>query len=163
MAPILDTFESIAQSLIEGMTTGGGYNFNWGTVNNPDLAQVIFPTAWIFIEAERNIDVIDGAGAQSYRNEVDVRIEVMGEIATETAIPNWSINSIHNKALDDLKKLFGITANIHVGNSIDVMMYQGMTREDPLPTSGDRFHPGKMITTWLARYYQSRTDPETHA
>jgi len=60
-----------------------------------------------------------------------------------------------NKALDDLKQLFGI--NYNLTGVCDTIMYRRSVRvEKP---NGDILIPAEMETFWRVQYTQSRTDP----
>ena len=155
--PILTDIEEAMKLAILGMTTGDGYNYNWHTVNEDDLALCTFPCAEIGITEERNVDDPEGAWFQSYNNEVEFEIVVHGKLDSEEKNPNYAMRKVLNKALDDLKQLFGI--NYHITNTCDRIMYAGMTRE--IKMSGDVHVPGLMSTTWNVRYTQDRLSPET--
>jgi len=67
--PILTQIETNMQTLIEGMTVAGGYNYNWGTVNQRDYAKCKFPSAVIDLEPEElNMDEAGGMQADAYLN-----------------------------------------------------------------------------------------------
>jgi len=108
------------------------------------------------VEAERCVDESDGAAAQLYTNEVDFLIIVRSQLASVVDIPNYSVNADHNKALDDLKKLFG--TNYHITNTCDRIMYKSSERE--IKKNGDIFVPGDMLTRWVVYYRQDRQSPE---
>lgn len=156
MASILTSIESAMKSAIDGMTVAGGYNYAWNNVHQPDLALATFPNCIIMIEAERCVDESDGAACQLYTQECDFLIVVRGQLSTVTDIPNYSVNAEHNKALDDLKKLFG--TNYHITNNCDKIMYKGMERE--IKKNGDIYVPGEMVTRWTVYYRQDRQSPE---
>jgi len=157
-APILTQIEAAMKALIESTTVAGGYNYEWGTVNQPDLARCTYPTAEIILSSEVNLDEVEGAHANAYMNEAEFLIRVTGENAAEDAdSPVYAINAIHNLALDDLKKLFG--TNYSLSDTADMIMYQGMQRVTS--TAGDIFVPGHIETTWMVRYSQDRQTPTT--
>jgi len=158
MASILTTMESAIKALIEGMTVGDGYNYNWGTVNEDDLALCTFPCAQVIIDEEENLDEPNGAAAGSYQNQVFLQIVCYNRMKAVNDNPNFAVNADHNKMLDDLKKLFGTYPHANT-TVINDFMYLGMERE--IHSAGDIFVPGRLITRWRARYVQVRTDPET--
>ena len=155
MAIILTTIESEMKTLIEGMTTAN-YNYTWGTVNNPDMAHQTFPSAEIMLVREDNVDNTGGTWAQAYSNEAEFQIKVIPELSSEEEIPVYAINIEYNKALDDLKKVFGINYNLN-GNCLTIM-YRSAERINS--SAGDVFRPGHLDTRWLIRYNQDRLDPE---
>lgn len=167
--PILTKIEDEMYNLIAGMTTGD-YHYNWGTVNELDMAKMQFPSALIYVEEEESLDDPNGAWSQAYFNEVNFRIEVMARLDREYENPVFEINRELNKCLDDLKKLFGgdpINADAiarggkgwNLNGTADTMMYSGSRREE-MKAAGDIFVPTKLITNWIVRYEQDRTNPD---
>lgn len=156
MASILTEIENGMATAIAGMTEGA-YNYNWysQSVNQPDMAKVVFPMAEIMIVDEENQDEEDGPWSDAYMQHATYEIKVRARLDAETDVPNWEINAKLNDALDDLKKLFG--TNYSVSGYCDLIMYRGMTRE--LERSGDIFVPKSMTTRWLVKYSQDRKTP----
>lgn len=155
--PIITDIENKAKTLIEGMTTAGGYNFDWGTVNEFDMTLQTFPSAEIFITRIDNLDLSNGGiHSNAYENEAFFEIRVRNQLSTETNDPNRNINTEFNKALDDLLEVFGLHTAVQDAGA-QYFMFNGMRRE--YENQGDRFIPGVMITTWRARYSQDRQDP----
>lgn len=153
--PILTRIEEAMESLIKTMRYPE-YNYNWYTVNQPDLAKVTFPCATIKLDPqERNLDETNAAHAGCYYNEDLFIITVTGKLDTETDLPTFEINKIHNKALDDLKKIFGI--NNSIDDTADVILYRSAIRN--IKRNGDIFVPGELITNWIVRYTQDRHNP----
>lgn len=160
MAPILTNIEAGMVTLIEGMTTAGGYNYDWSTVNNSDMALQSYPAAEIFIDPEETcLDDFNGSHANAYYNEVEFKIITRTNLSAVDSTPTFKINEEFNKMLDDLKKLFG--TNQTVGSTACIIMYRGSRRINK--TNGDIFVPGDLETDWVVRYGQDRTSPETVA
>jgi hypothetical protein len=156
---ILNDIESGMATLIAAMTRGGGYNFDWGSVNEIDRAKQTFPSAQITLTNETNIDEDGGAWGKAYYNYADYDILVVARLETEAASPVYEINKDLNLALDDLKMLFG--SNYSVSGKCDTVMYKGMERK--IERVGDIFIPKNMTTHWRVRYTQLRTSPSTTA
>jgi len=154
--PILTQIEDKMYDLILSMQLGT-YNYRWSTVNEQDMAKTTFPQALIYQDVENNLDERSGTWGGAYFNEVLFRIEVRPELDKEYSNPVFQINREFNKALDDLKQLFGRNWNL-VGAS-DTIMYTGSERVYEL--NGDIFVPGKLITRWLVKYEQDRVEPTT--
>ena len=151
---------------IEGAVTGfigalkkdGGYNYDW---NKPVIFDKVlpstskFPSARIDLIDEKNIDELEGdsvvgptgAFAGAYYNVLNYKITIGGGKDNGDAPSRDELF----RALDDLKKVFGI--NYTLGNSgASIIMYRGFELVD-----GD---DGLTIeSSWLIRYYQSRTNP----
>lgn len=157
--PILTDIEAAMKSLIQNMAVSGDYNYNWGTVNEDDMALCVFPCAEIILTEDTSLDDPEGAWYQAYNNEATFNIVIRGKLDSVEKNPNYSINTVHNKALDDLKKLFGTV--YHLSDTCDRIMYVSMNRE--IKKNGDVFMPGEMTTVWNVRYTQDRLSPETPA
>jgi len=153
--PFLTLIEEKMYELIAGMSIGD-YHFDWGTVNQEDYAKAVFPSALIYYEPEESLDEPDGAWGQAYFNQVIFRVEVVAKLEEEYENPVFEINKELNKALDDLKKLFG--KNWSLDGATDTIMYGGSERKEE--ALGDIFIPKRLITRWLCRYEQDRTSPD---
>lgn len=155
--PLLSSAHSTMETLIAAMTTAGGYNYDWGTVNNEDMAQTTYPFAVIELEPEEtNLDDPNGAHAGAYQNEAMFKITAKHQLSSEQALPKNAIKIVLLKMLDDLKKLFGI--NYYVGGYVDVIMYRRSTWVEDTP-SADRFVPLRLESWWAVRYTQDRQTP----
>jgi len=154
----LENIEVAIENLVNGMTIAGGFNFDWGTSNEPDRAlNDRFPNALIKRGIEENQDPLGSTHSQAYHNEVDFQIVVRGKQATITKFPNVSMDTEHNKALIDLKKLFGKRENQHLNDTANSILYRSSI--PVLLKSGDIFGPSDLVTEWLVRYAQDRLDP----
>jgi len=146
-------------SFIRGMRQGD-YNYTWGTVNEPDEAKQRFPSAEIRITSEISLDDPDGAWSQAYMQECTYDIKVRMRLKKESNNPDFEMDTELNKALDDLKKVFG--TNDMLGNKTCAqIMYRGMRRMQD--RTGDILAPKHMITTWRVTYTQDRLSPSTSA
>jgi len=149
---------------IEGAVTGfigalkkdGGYNYDWkAAATDVVLSTGVFPSARVDLIDEKNIDELEGdsvvgptgAFAGAYYNVLNYKITIGGGKDNGDAPSRDELF----RALDDLKKVFGI--NYTLGNSgASIIMYRGFELVD-----GD---DGLTIeSSWLIRYYQSRTNP----
>lgn len=158
--PILTNIEAQMVTIIEAMTTVAGFQFTWGTANQPDKAlQDAAMVAEIYLQNEDNLDEPDGVDSNSYLNAVFFEIKVQSTNTALAATPIFGVNAIHNKALDDLKKAFG--TNYHLNNTANSIMYRNSTRE-VLP-AGDLFTPGVMTSIWRVDYAQDREDVTVNA
>jgi hypothetical protein len=157
MAALLTTIEENMKTLISAMRITDGYNYDWGTSNVVDAAQIeVFPNALIYLVNVDNLDDVDtGAHSQSYHQMATFRIVVRGQVEEEPAIPNFAINPVHNDALDDLLKLFG--TNYHIDSSCDVIFFRKAERDNN--TSGDVFAASDLVTAWEVYYQQDRLNP----
>lgn len=152
--PILTRIESAIETLIKTMRTPT-YNYDWNCVNILDLAKCTFPSAVVILNP--NEINIDNSADDLYQNEVTFDIEVIGSLSSEEQQPRIKINEVHNKCLDDLKKIFGI--NYSLNCTCDTIRYISSRRE--FRKNNDILLPGKLITNWKVSYCQSRIDPTT--
>lgn len=155
---LLTTIEYEMVKKIEGMTEGL-YHFNWDSCNQLDVAKMEFPNAQIYLENENCLDSASGSNNQAYFQEVTFRIEVLARLEEECDNPRFDINVELNKALSDLKRVFG--SDYSVNGSVDTIMYTGSNRE--YIRNNDIFIPAKLITRWNVRYEQDRSDPDVFA
>lgn len=160
--PILTEVESAMKTLIESMTIDSGdYHFDWESVNELDMAKRELDdgrNAACIIELdpeETNLDDPEGVHAQAYANEVTFKITCWTKFYKETDNPIFSNNAELNKALDDLKKIFGI--NYTVSGTCDMILYRSSNRVRRLVQ--DMMIPTKLETYWLVKYTQDRYDP----
>lgn len=158
--PILTLMENNIATVTSGIRIVDGFHFDWKTVNQEDLAKCTFPCSTIYLDPEEeNLDDPDGASATAYTNSAKFRIHVVGKFEVEQNNPIFAANALLTKALDDLKKVFGI--NHHLNDTADFMMYKRSVRINKL--NGDIMIPKEMDTFWETRYSQSRLLPDTRA
>jgi hypothetical protein len=149
------------------MTVLGGYNYNWNTVNQIDLAIGSFPRAVIDspleknIGSETNVDTLNGAHSDAYTNEATFIIEVKGSLDSLPSVTNsyFAIRDTLRRSLDDLRQLFGI--HMTVNDTCDTIMYQ---KSNILYTQmNDVLRPASLRTAWLCVYSQDRMNPSQYA
>jgi len=158
--PILTSIESAMATILSGLTTGGGYHYKWGTANQDDkVLQDANMVAEIRLSSEDNIDEPDGVDANSYLNSAFFEIIVQTTMDDVKSKPIWAVNAYHNKAIDDLKRAFGI--NYHLNNTANSIMYRSHDRE--ILQNGDLFTPGKITSIWRVDYAQDREDVSINA
>jgi hypothetical protein len=159
MSVILNDIEDGIKSAIEGIAQADGYNFDWGACNQPDEALQTFPNAEITIDNETCQDDAQGVWSDAYDQEAVYIIRVRARLDNETSIPAYEINRELNKALQDLKKLFG--RNYHASDSCDTITYMGMQRVPD--KNNDIFRPAHMDVRFRVRYTEDRSNPEINA
>lgn len=155
--PILTQIRNAMVEMIEGIELGS-YHYIWHA-NQPDAAKMQFPTANIFLETETSLDDPNGPDSDMYFQECTFRIEVTAQLEQEMENPRWSIQDQLDKALDDLKCLFG--NDYSVDGTADIIMYRGSNIE--YRRNNDIFIPARLITRWIVRYEQDRRSPDTVA
>jgi hypothetical protein len=164
--PILSNIETAMIALIKSMTTTGGYNFNWDTVNEIDLAIGSFPRALIDSPVESstlgkgtNQDTLNGQHSDAYTNEAIFTIQIRGELSTPSTSAYFTIRDTLRRALDDLKMLFGIHNT--VSDTCDTIMYQDA--QIVYIQRNDVMRPAELKTSWKCVYSQDRETPSQYA
>ena len=167
---ILDAIELKMAALVAGMTKTGGYNFDWGMVNEQDESMpdasgnVNFPRCIIdptdsVADKETNQDSLAGVGSNDYTNEVIFTLLVKGELPTFETNPLFAARSMLRQALDDLKMLFGIHLNLD--SNCDNIMYTGSQIESLMRNDIQR--PAQLRTSWKVVYSHDRQKPTLYA
>lgn len=155
---LLTKIEEAMKNAILSMEQGL-YHFNWLSCNEEDMAKSSFPVANIYLEDETSLDDPDGPSNNMYFQEVLFRIEVLVKLEEEYSQPRFAINEQLNLALSDLKRLFG--SDYSINGTVDTIMYKDSSRE--YIQRNDIFLPTKLITHWVVKYEQDRTDPDVIA
>lgn len=157
--PILhDIIERIKEN-ISGLTVAGGYNYNWGTVQERDVNKMQFPAAVVHLpDDEQNLDDPNGVHALSYYNRLPVHIQIYDELATQTEYPEDEIRLKYFTCLDDLKKVFG--TDFFLNGNCEKIMYRGARFVKA--RSGDLFTPATLMSRWDVYYLQDRENPNVN-
>jgi hypothetical protein len=164
MSVILDNIEIEIDHLISHMRIAGGYNFDWTTSNEEDDAYAGFPRAIIdprdtMADKETCMDISLGLGSQDYTNEVLFTILVTGDLPAFNNNPSFAIRSTMRKALDDLKKVFGV--NNQLRGKCDNILYVSSQIE---PTrKNDVLSAAQLRAVFKVIYSQDRQDPTLYA
>ena len=162
--PILDAIGDKISSLISGMLISGGFNFNWGIVNEQDESIGAFPRCVInptdnLADKEMCQDSTAGLGSGDYTNEVIFTLLAKGELSEFSDNPLFDIRSTLRLALDDLKMLFGVHLNLD--GTCDNIMYMASQIEPLAQNDGQR--PAQLRTFWKVIYSQDRLTPSQYA
>lgn len=138
-------------SLIGAMTTGGGYNYTWVTVNKYDRAQISsFPSALIRYNTETAVDGI--AGLYGMQN-AEVTISVDYRITpTLTVQPEITADSSLDKALADLLRLFSLNNTGYLPLSGEAVL-TFVSSEKIADKRGNTYHPTSLLTKWNLFYH----------
>lgn len=164
---VLTAVENSMADKIGSMSIGSGYYLDWGSVNEPDVAKQSFPSAEIVLIEESCIDETDTAWSDAYNQEATYLIRVRAALPNEEVTPLYKINEELNKALSDLKRLFGTSyvsgtryGWMYTPVRCETIMYQGAQRVTD--NSNDILRPAYLDTRWLVKYIQTRTDPSQY-
>jgi len=140
-------------TLIGGMTTAGGYNYNWGTINQADRARVsTFPSAVIRYNTETAVDGI--AGLYGMQN-AEVTISVDYRITpTLTVQPEMTADSALDNCLADLSRLFSANNTGYLPLSKEAVL-SFKSSEKVADKRGNTYHPTQLVTKWELFYHNS--------
>jgi hypothetical protein len=140
-------------TIISGMTTVGGYNYTWGTINQADRARVsAYPCALIRYNTETAVEGINGLyGFQ----EAEVIISVDYRITpTLTVQPEITADSALDMALADLIKVFGANNTGYLPLSKEAVLSFKSSEKIP-DKRGNTYHPTSLVTKWNLFYHNS--------
>ena len=157
--PILTRIRQAMEQLIGTMTKDGGYNFDWGTVNQRNYSIGDFPRAEVYC-SEENVDIKDGLSSRDYTNETLFEVRVACKLDKASKNPLFDIDFSFDLATDDLKAVFGLYNNVN--GTCDEILYKGFKRTESAG-SGDQFIPAKISVKFQVNYCQDRIHPEQYA
>ena len=157
--PILTNIEDTIASYILSISRSSVYYFDWRCINVNDISKQTFPSAEIYIEDEDCQDLEDGVAAGAYNQHLNITIRVRVETDVEESNPAYDVNKELNKALDDLKRMFG--NNYNVSDRCATIMYRGMSRV--VDGANNILRAKYMDTRWLVKYTQDRKDPTNYS
>jgi hypothetical protein len=157
---ILDNIELQITIAILSMTVSGGYNYDWKTANELQLAYGGYPRFVILSPKETNLDDPNGPNAQAYTNSVLFVIDAMCEQVATTQNPVFTIRSNLRLALDDIKKLFGYECSKD-GNCFNNSCFEVLYRSaDIIATERNNIQvPAFIRIQAVAKYMQDRLIP----
>lgn len=160
MGDIITNIETNIKALIEGMTIAGGYNYDWGTINNIDeTKQDVYPTAIVQLFQIQNIDEASGASG-TISNRATFEIIIKARLTSEENIPLIAIHEEEQKAFEDLLRLFGNNYSLCVDGSpaCHYIKFDEVLERERHET-GNMFRPSDFITRWEIFYSQLSTNP----
>lgn len=159
---ILDNVELNMKINILSMTTTGGFNWDWKTVNEENLAIGGFPRTMIEGTTITNLDSPNEPNAQAYNNSARFYLDITGSQAWSSN-PKFTIRSNYRSVLDDLLRLFGPRETApHVpgdciNDSCDEILFR--SAKPLVYASGNIQTPAMLRTEWLVLYSQDRINP----
>lgn len=161
--PILANAEAQLKILIEGMSVATGYNYDWGTATIPDeaLGTELVSLIESINPFETNIDDPDGAHSGAYLNECQYRITVRPKLESEETYPDWEVRAFWHRAVDDLKRCFGVGDGSTLNGVVQYFHYQRTAHF--IERAGDVFKPGRIEVYFGCLYHQDRMDPSKNA
>lgn len=173
LKPKLTMIKDSIEALILSMTKTGGYNYDWLSASQHDLAKIAgYPACMFeFDPLEMNERAANAQDSNSYANKVTIKIESYNEISYDEIVldneysipddPPCAFKLVMDKMLDDLKRLFGRNWWLSASTGIEVIDY--VKSERTWSKSGDALKPGKLTSWWEITYCQDRNEPTVTA
>jgi hypothetical protein len=154
MAARITTIAGEIATLIDGMTTAGGYNYNWSQLNEPDKAhQKTWPSA---VVRYRKFSRADGIEALYGMYNAEIIITVENKITPSTTVkPEFTADAALDNCLADLTKLFG--ANSITGYfPLSKEAFISFVSAEKINTSrNDTYFPTKLETVWNVFFHNT--------
>lgn len=149
----ITTIAGEIKSIIDALTTTGGYNYNWSTFNETDRALITtFPLAIIRYKSDAAADGI--AGYYGFSN-AEFEITVENTITPSATVkPEFTADEVLDKALSDLMTAF-------TQNTLGYFPVSGQSflsyksSEKVTNTRGNTYRPVKLITKWNCFYHSN--------
>jgi hypothetical protein len=146
---LLTTIAAELKTMLEYITVAHGYGVTFGSVNQPDMALMTYPSADITYTSENIVG--DDAMAQYGFCDVEFQIKLRVKHSDAEEIPQHEIDADMDTLLDAVKTKFGINSGaLAITNKTTYIVYKGFEKE--FAKSGDVFIPGVLITKWNVRY-----------
>lgn len=156
MADMLSTIQSGLISALDNMTISGGYNSDYDSFQQDDLAKV---TTWPLINVymspdERALSDQSSPNMNAIRNEVGFTLECFDKMPTEGSNTDFDVDYVLNDMLHDVKRCIG--RNPTLGGLVEYIGYRGSTRTIAAP---DIMIPKRLIVTINIMYSQDSREP----
>jgi hypothetical protein len=153
MASRLTTIAAEIKELIEGITIAHGYDYDWGSVNEPDQAHVTYPCAEITYASEDGVPEQLGLyGFATAQFVIRLRCD-LSELPTDH--PFFAIDEELDIILRDVKKRLmraDTPADTLPITEETVIKYVRMEKETE--RQGDIFRPKSLLTYWTVAYQE---------
>lgn len=140
-------------TIIGGLTTTGGYIYNWGTINRADRALVTsFPSAVIRYNTEEAVGGIAGLyGMQNCEVVISVDYRIT---PTLTVQPEMTADAALDNALADLLRAFSLNNTGYLPISKEAVL-TFKSSEKVRDARGNTYHPTSLVTKWNLYYHNS--------
>jgi hypothetical protein len=154
MSARITTIAGEIATLISGMTTAGGYNYTWGTINQADRARVSsYPCALIRYNTESAVDGIAGLyGMQNAEFVISVDYKITPSVTVQ---PEFTADAALDNALADLLKLFSLNSTGYLPLSQEAVLSFKSSEKIPDKQRGNTYHPVTLVTKWNCYYHNS--------
>jgi hypothetical protein len=151
MAARITTVAAEIATLIGGMTTANGYNYTWGTMNEPDAAHSrSYPCALIRYKTEGAVDGIAGLyGMQNAEFTITVDYKITPSVTIQ---PEITADAALDLALADLLRLFSLNNTGYLPLSGEAFL-SFKSSEKVSNTKGNTYRPVQLVTKWNLFYH----------
>lgn len=153
-----DPIENIlqnAETMIESMTSDGGYNFDWGTATIWDETKQTSPACYVDFNDEREGQ--KEADSCAFLNHFTMEITLFPKLTTESDTPRRTIRGVMTNMITDIKKLFGTPPNNSINGTCDAARYKGFKKINP--KSNDYIQSYQCKVFYDIQYQQNRESP----
>lgn len=146
MSKILDDIFDSVVTTAAAMSIAGGYNYNWGTINNRDPDSRTYPAGTIEIEDE--LPFVGNHVLNKYTNDSTFIFKAIAENPADVGL-------VAGKLIDDFKKL--IPTNFETYRALGLVEYEYMESKINwrLPVA----YPFEVEIRFRMKYRQERTTP----
>jgi hypothetical protein len=154
MAARITTITGEIATLIDGMTTAGGYNYNWSQLNEPDKAlQTSWPSAIVRYRKFSKADGIEGLYGMC---NAEITITIDQKITPSASVkPEFTADAALDNCLSDLMKLFG-TNSITGYFPLSKEAFLSFVSAEKINTQrNDTFFPTKLETVWNCYFHNT--------
>lgn len=148
MARVKDLISQVA-TLISGITEANGFDYDWGSVNQSDMARMNYPSADIIWQGENLIGTDDASGHYCLcLAEIDIQIRC--ELDTISNTPRHAIDEEYSDKLSDVKHVLLGQSTLPLTDQDGVIKYVSAQRMES--ESADALVPGYLLTKWTIQY-----------
>lgn len=144
---LTDIAAEIAE-LIDDITIANGFTYDFGSINEPDMAHMRYPSADITYASEQVIN--DLVLAQYGFADAEFQIKIRSKLLTTEGAPLHAIDAEHDKIMHDIKHVFGVNRGALSLTGNPVITYKSFEKENA--KAGDVFIPSALIIKWNVRY-----------
>jgi hypothetical protein len=146
---IINDIVAEVEDLLQGITVANGFDYDFGTINDPTCSDPIYPSAEIIQGDEQALPAPMGIFRFS---QIELQIKIRAQLDHSVDHPTHEIDAEANKVLTDLKKVlsYPTTGALVLTNSTATIQYSRSARE--LSPAGNVYVPGVLNTFWTITY-----------
>jgi hypothetical protein len=140
------------EDLLTGINVSNGFDYDFGTINDPTCSDPIYPTAEMTLGDEQ---ALPPPMCYFRFSQIELQIKIRAQLDRSVDHPAHEIDAEANKVLTDMKKVlsYPITGALVLTNSTATIQYNRSSRE--LSPVGNVYVPGVLNTFWIITYQSS--------